>query len=320
MRNIRRKIRRTRRKGKGWWGEPIRHSLASKGIKTINPSNKATKSIYFTQKGFNALIKKNQKGLIIDLAKKAFAGVKHALQWEKEHLPKQAEWVKQEYHEAKNAIQNLIQQAKKGETVSIPKNKQWLSQLWKEAGEDLNTFIQKLKEIPTPQLDQKEVKDEMDTDEDGTPDISPEEFQKTNQQIRYTFTAQTPQKTSLLKKIKQKKKQIEQRQKQKAKELIDEVGTQKEKAIIKKIKQDPDADINLAALSDKTLEELAVRTKSGLFGNRYENELIRRMKERERIKQEKLRIAEENKRKRKELRKQLKQKKEEKGLLADLFG
>jgi len=82
-----------------------------------------------------------------------------------------------------------------------------------------------------------------------------------------------------------------------ARRIIEEVGTKRE---IEELKKDMD-DIRVEVLSDKSLEELAVRSKPSLFGsNRFENEIIRRVTERDRIQvrkfQEKKRLETERKR------------------------
>ena len=102
---------------RGWFNknkdDPLRHSLSARGIKNAKPHERRMNyGSPFSQKNFNRLTREQQRGNIIDLAKKSFAGMKHAVQWERDHLPQQSKWVKDEFNEAKNAVQKFVEKEK----------------------------------------------------------------------------------------------------------------------------------------------------------------------------------------------------------------
>src|SRR4030067_621481 len=159
---------------RGWYHESKRHSLARQGIQTGRKANMKRRwdheKSYFSQEKFDTLSRNQQKGTIIDIAKKAYAGVSNAIKWENEHYNKQKQWVKDEYNEAKNAIKHTHDNLKKGETAQS--DKPWLQDYINESDGDAKKFVEQLKKYTPTEIDKKEVEDEKDHNEEGTPDIT----------------------------------------------------------------------------------------------------------------------------------------------------
>ena len=234
-----------------------------------------------------------KKGLIIDLAKKVAKGVKHAIEWEKEHLPKQKQWVKDEFKEAKKQYKAFREEFKKDP----------------DAGKS------------PQQVDNEEVRDELDHDEDGTPDISMEELEMANKQIREDLDEidlddsgvpdHVEHEEKLFgAKIGEKARDIREQivqtkaKEQQAKELIEAVGTEKEKMELVK---HPDK-IDVQQLSDRTLRQMAVRYKDPSFlldRNPFKEELKRRMKTKAKIDEDIEKLQFELSKEKKEFKKKL---------------
>ena len=230
-----------------------------------------------------------QKGKIIDLAKKAVAGVEHAVEWEKKHLPNQVQWVQDEYHEAKAQVQKIIQEKKVDEFT-----KDWGVQLWKESGEDVTQFKKDLTKKPTMSADANEVHDEIDHDEDGIPDIKVGELLKQNSKIAKELSS-TKEKLSLTKNL--------------AGIPASKIKDYKEKKELLKLPEHMD----VSKLSDGSLRELAVKEETSLFfgGNKFEDELLRREERKGEINKRELELKEDLNEKKAELSQKLKERRQE---------
>lgn len=289
---------------RGWFNNSKKHSLAAKGIKTKRTDSSNFRLQFkerpsgFTQKGFNRLTQAQQRGNIIDLAKKSFAGMKHAVEWEREHLPNQARWVRDEYHEAKTATRKTYDALKKGSEPAIAKSKEWLQEHTEKAKHNADDFLEELKKAPTISIDRKEVADEKDHNEDGTPDITDQELDQANNEIKESL-GQKAGKFFAEKKAQQFKEAVK---------VIETKGTAKEKKILL---GNPD-DVDIAKLSDHTIEELAIRTKPGLIfgGNVYETELLKRREKRADLKLKKKELDKKLDERRQALNKKLRKKEE----------
>ena len=104
---------------------------------------------------FGSIPTPQKKGLIRELARKVAQGVDYAIEWEKQHLPQQQEWVKKEYHKAKEELQKV------GKSVEEGKKK------WQEEHKK----------------DVDDVRDELDTNDDGIQDIPLYELEDVNKGI-----------------------------------------------------------------------------------------------------------------------------------------
>ena len=127
--------------------DPFIHSLNAKGIKSKKLLPQNFKKGY----DFGNTATPQKKGLIRELARKVHEGVDWAIQWEKEHLPKQKEWVKKEFEQAKEL-------AKRG----VDKVKDYAEQ----KKEDLD-----------------DVRDELDINDDGVQDLDMSDLEIANQEI-----------------------------------------------------------------------------------------------------------------------------------------
>jgi len=139
--------------------DPIVHSLSAKGIKKKRRlfNNPYKKDIY----NFGKLPTETKRGAIRDIARKVTEGVGWAVEWEKEHLPKQKVWVKKEFNQAKELAKQGVSSIKRG-----MKKRQLERDFKKFQEEDMN-----------------DVRNELDTDDDGDQDISIKELAKTNREI-----------------------------------------------------------------------------------------------------------------------------------------
>jgi len=226
--------------------DPYVHSLSAKGVKSQVSMNAP---FHDDSLDFGKIPTSQKKGMIREIAQKAQEGVSWALQWEREHLPKQADWVKKEFKTAKEQLSDIAEKLKK--------------------------------------RDMDDVRDELDTNDDGVQDIPIEELEVVNQQIhedvrdidydnngvpdyaevdppKGTKSAGTPLdylRTNISSGVDNAKMAIEHHKEVKR--------SQKEE---------------LAGLTDQQLEELAVRNRGGLFGkSRYEKELLTRINYREKL-------------------------------------
>jgi len=203
-----------------------------------------------------------RKGLIKEIARKAVDGVKWAVEWEKQHLPAQEEWVKKEFNEAKDLAKRGYNKIKK---------------------------------------DMDDVRDELDTDNDGEQDLSLEELQATNQVITNdldkidtdnsgvpdykeegfeTFDVPKPP-ISIFKPT----------FKQQAGKVLGEIkelgGKAYEFGRAELTKRELES-FFIKEFSDDKLFELGIREGKPFFGsyNKYERELLRRTREREFLKKQ----------------------------------
>lgn len=108
-----------------------------------------------------------QRGFIADLAKKAYLGLKHAVEWERKHLPSQVRWIKKEYAIAKKNF-------KEGYRIASDKAR-FLRQ-------NLRDFAKS--GFKRDEIDQAERDSERDLNDDGLPDVPKEAFALRNAQIR----------------------------------------------------------------------------------------------------------------------------------------
>lgn len=145
------------------------HSLSAKGIKKNNPVLANVMSFKIEDvtpdiipDNFGTIPTYKKKGLIKEIARKVQQGVGWAVKWEKEHLPKQKAWVKKEFKDAKNLAKKVSKTYLKG----VKK---------REAG----TLTEQKK------ADMDDVRDELDIDNDGIQDISLPELEDVNQGIKY---------------------------------------------------------------------------------------------------------------------------------------
>jgi len=145
------------------------HSLSAKGVKSY-PKGVRT--------NFGLMPTPQKKGLIKEIARKVADGVAWAKEWEKEHLPAQKKWVKKEFEQAKA-------EAIKLEKLGKQKLKDWKEQmrekkaegeLKKEGFETYDLDLQKTQDL-------NDVRDELDTNNDGVQDIPISELNKANKKI-----------------------------------------------------------------------------------------------------------------------------------------
>ena len=313
---------------RGWYGEPTRHALSARGIKNAKPHERRMKyGSPFSQKNFNRLTREQQRGNILDLAKKSYAGMKHAVQWERDHLPQQSKWVKDEFNEAKNAVQKFVEKEKTDPESAYNNTKEWVKETYDQAGQNITEFKKELTKQPTGFIDRAEVADEKDHDEDGSPDITDDQLDRKNAEIGIEL--ETPQ-TFFGRQGEKIRGKIEAKRNKRLAKFQDDVfefGTKKER---KELLKDPE-NITLSKLSDKTLEELAIRDEEGLVfgGNRFEQALLDRIKRRNELALKKAKVNAQIQEKKDELnkelarrRKELKQREKEaneEGGLGDLF-
>lgn len=125
------------------------------GRKATIEAKKYLKTSKINKKYYNLGKKRTtaKVGLIKEIARKVADGVSWAVEWEKEHLPKQEDWVKTQFNKAK--------------------------QLWKKADDEVQD-IQEFK-----QADLNDVRDELDTNDDGTQDISISDLEVLNEDLKY---------------------------------------------------------------------------------------------------------------------------------------
>ena len=245
--------------------DPLVHSLSAKGVKQKKPilTNISTFKLKdVTPKiipdNFGIIPTYRKKGLIRELARKVQQGVEWAVEWEKEHLPKQKAWVKKEYADAKDL-------AKKG--------------------------LDKVKEYAEHKKDDMDdVRDELDVDNDGVQDISIKDLEDVNKGIRndletidmdadnvpdYRDTEQPLDITSEEHiRVKEKKPSLFPTIKAGAKRIF----TSGEAFVRTKVAEEKVTREEMSKISSPELKELAIRNKTLFGGNRYEQELLRRIK------------------------------------------
>lgn len=113
------------------------------------------------RKDFGMIPTAPKKGLIREIARKVAEGVDWAVEWETEHLPKQKAWVKKEFEKAKEL-------AIKGEEF---------------VEKEIQEFKAGVKEGLGKKQDMDDVRDELDTDDDGDQDIHIDELKQVNKEI-----------------------------------------------------------------------------------------------------------------------------------------
>lgn len=254
--------------------DPLVHSMSARGMTQKQVLKRMDNDFGFVPT-------EEKKGFIKELARKAVDGVKWAVEWEKEHLPDQLQWVKDEFNEAKTKIKAGI--------------------------DDIKGKTQK-------QIDAEDVRDELDHDEDGVADIDISELEDVNEGISYelqdidlnqndipdaqedgTFNlgivpplfppSGEPELTNVPESM--------------AKNIIpldDEKECEKPKGKVSNFIKNVRSNVSdyletqrleserIKGLSDKELKKLALQEGQTLFGNnRYENEIVARTKERVRL-------------------------------------
>lgn len=118
------------------------------------------------RKDFGTIPTAPKKGLIREIARKVHEGVDWAVEWEKEHLPKQKAWVKKEFEKAKEL-------AHKGEEFVKHEVEEFKEGFQEGRGKKI-----------AKKKDMDDVRDELDTDDDGDQDIHIDELKKVNKQIK----------------------------------------------------------------------------------------------------------------------------------------
>jgi len=261
--------------------DPMTHSLSARGIK----STYNIKKIDVPEKvpNFGLIPTAKKRGLIREIARKVNEGVHWAIEWEKRHLPQQKAWVKKEYEQAKD--------------------------LAKRGYDKVKDKVEQKKE------DMDDVRDELDTDDDGTQDIPIEEFNDTGVEIRQQLDTidldnsgvpdyveepvqvEVKPEPTLFPEVKPKGDGVLQK--------ILKTEQKVQKRIVTAYETAKEEKARVLAMSDAQLRERAVREPSGFFGvgkNKYDRELLRRAKKR-------IIVADELKKTRAKQRQDIKEKK-----------
>lgn len=238
--------------------DPYIHSLSARGVKSA--------SVLYAEGNlkFGIIPTKEKEGLIREIARKVHEGVDWAIQWEREHLPKQRRWVRKEYERAKEQIAKGIDHLKKDKD---------------DVRDELDSNDDGVQDIPLAELHEVNTEirqdlDNIDLNNDDVPDYVQEgdaemtdyEIEYEEQKINFPLPTPTPHETF-------------------GRKVKKGVGSlvQKEREFVAQRRQER-AELN--NLSDQKLKELAVRNPAGLFGgNKYEKELLRRQTKRVQIEQ-----------------------------------
>lgn len=186
-------------KGKGYKNliqlDPYIHTLSAKGVKTkksktpnLDMMRERTDMMSVLsgkgfRKSFGLLPTPQKKGLIRELAKKVTDGVSWAVEWEKEHLPQQQAWVKKEFEQAKEQAIKLEEAGKK-KLEEIKENLQKKKDL-DDVRDELDTNNDGVQDIPLSKLQEVNTEivadlDTIDTDNNGVPDHREEGFTNIN--------------------------------------------------------------------------------------------------------------------------------------------
>jgi hypothetical protein len=242
--------------------DPHVHSLSAKGIKSKSKPFLTKQNTY----DFGTFPTDKKRGLIRELARKVVDGVGYAIEWEKEHLPKQKAWVKKEFEKAKK-------QFKKGKTAR--------------------------------EIDAEDVRDELDTDDDGDQDIPVSELDKVNYSIQQDLQTIDVDESGVADYIEDGFMEIKDEKQEldfplpvlnpketfggKVKKKLRTGYETAQHYVQERQKTAQELSLEMQKMSDAQLEEKAVRMPKGFFGgNAYEKELLRRQKVREKIKHERL--------------------------------
>lgn len=233
--------------------DPIVHSFSAKGISQnigILPKD------YVSTLEFGKIPTSHKKGLIREIARKSKEGVAWAIEYEKKHLPKQRDWVKKEYYSVKNKLNELCDKNKK---------------------KDLD-----------------DVRDELDTNDDGIQDISVKELEEVNGEIHQNlsnididndgvpdYQELNPPTVSYSTEIENNKPSALDYIRGTVSSGVTKVKTKYQEHHKKQV----ETKTELEQLSNKQLEELAIRRRGGFFGkSKYEKELLERIKFKEQLK------------------------------------
>jgi hypothetical protein len=135
------------------------------------------------RKDFGMIPTPKKKGLIKEIARSVIGGAKWALEWEKEHLPAQAQWVKDEFNAAKDETIKLgkmgLEKAKEAyewEKEKLPSQVAWVKKEVGQVEEGVKEALQKKQDL-------HDVRDELDTNDDGVQDISMAQLEIANKNI-----------------------------------------------------------------------------------------------------------------------------------------
>jgi hypothetical protein len=266
--------------------DPFVHSMSAKGVKSFTPQQ----IVYDFKKDkykFGTMQTSKKKGLIKELARKVVDGAKWAYEWEKEHLPKQEQWVKDEYNKAKDEVIKLKNEwdenkkekefEKKGLEVVDLQKKQDLA----DVRDELDTNDDGVQDISMSQLEianKNIVKglDTIDTDKNGIPDHREAKFTDISS-IKVPVPAPHTMTNAPCPPCAESEHEIVKQENafHKIKDIVDK-GYAKGEAYLHERQEE---EHNIEDMNDAELMKNAVRKKSGLFlfgGNRWENELIRR--------------------------------------------
>lgn len=255
------------------------------------------------RKDFGNIETPQKRGLIREIAKKVTEGVDWAVHWEKEHLPKQKEWVKKEFNTAKEQFKKAGKFIKKeAEEIKEGIEEAKTEREFKKRGLEVYE-LEKKKDID-------DVRDELDTDDDGDQDISMQELKEANRQIKKDLESIDLNKDSIPDHRQKSPLEIDEEfiaqdeerlnfpfptlnpketfTKRAGRFIKKEAGIVKEKAgeLVEKgksyVREKQLEQDFIRQMPDSQVKELAVRTPSGFFGgmNIYEKEIIRRTKKR----------------------------------------
>jgi hypothetical protein len=260
-----------RNKGKGYYNmvykDPYIHGLSAKGVKTYVPYTLHHNPRWGVN-DFGDKVTYKKKGLIKELARKVSDGVGWAIEWEKKHLPGQKEWVKKEFEKAKQGIDKLNQRIN---------DKRAEAELKKEGFTpyyDLDTEKSK---------DMEDIRDEVDTNDDGIQDKTLQDLDEVNAGIRQDLDTIDLDSNEIpdYEEVEPLDVQVTEG---KAGSIISTLGDTLGKYLSEKVAERKAYKKHLDELSNNELETLAIRTGRGLFGsNAYEMELYRRQEEKIRI-------------------------------------
>lgn len=198
---------------------------------------------------FGIIPTKEKEGLIREIARKVHDGVDWAIQWEREHLPQQRRWVRKEYERAKEQLRKGAEAIKK----KFDKD---------DVRDELDTNDDGVQDIEYEELQEvnAEITDQLegiDLDNNNIPDYAESDVKMEEDKISFPIPTPTPKETFGTKVRKGWGKIVEKEQ-----EFVQKRREQKEV---------------LNKLSDAQLREKAVRNPSGIFGgNIYEKEYLRR--------------------------------------------
>lgn len=278
------------------------HSMSARGIKSTKDEPLIQMQKINNPYDFGKIPTTEKQGLIKELARKAHQGFDWAVAWEKRHLPGQKEWVKKEYKKAK--------------------------ELAHKAGDKIHDFQERIKK------DRDDVRDELDTNDDGVQDIHIDKLKDVNKGIKRDLSkidldkdGQPDAHQSGFFGIEPKgRKPLPEPPKSPRQELFEKAEFEikpKKPSFVRRFVEGSKHKLGemkterdfIRSMGDTELKEKAVREESGFFGgaNKFQKELIRRQKSRINIR---LSVAQAKK----EEEKKFKERQEKGGLIDQLIG